>query len=302
MFSHFVANTKGALASLAVIAYTLLMMIPLTLLAAGKLLSPTRRIRDSFRKQMVRVVETWISLNNSVISLYRGTRWDIDVPGEVHRKGGYLVACNHQTWIDILALQKCFNRRLPMLSFFIKRQLIYLPVLGFAWWALDFPFMRRHSREEIRKNPKLVGKDLETARIACDKLREFPFAMMSFPEGTRFSPEKRDETGSPYRNLLKPKVGGIGVVLYALGDRLQSMMDVTIVYPGSFEGKSAPSFWDLLTGKVPEIIIKVRELEIPKHLLGRNFRTDRNIRNELENWIKQVWREKDELIAGLTAP
>lgn len=294
-------TTKGVLAILAVSLYTLVMMVPLTLLAACKLLSPNRRIRDFFRKQMVRVVETWTSLNNGLIALYRGTRWDIDVPDGIDRRGGYLVACNHQTWIDILALQKCFNRRLPMLSFFIKKELLYLPVLGFAWWALDFPFMRRHSREEIRKNPKLAGKDLETARVACDKLREFPFAMMSFPEGTRFSPEKRDRTASPYRKLLKPKVGGIGVVLYALGDRLQSLMDVTIVYPGKITGQAAPTFWDLLTGKVPEIIIKVRELEIPKHLLGRNFRSDRNIRRELEEWLGEVWREKDELIAQMAA-
>ena len=300
MFSTLLGTVKGVLTVLVVAVYTVLAMIPLTLCAIGKVLSPTRGARDFFHQLLIRVVESWCGCNNFMIALYRGTKWDIDIPEGLDHKGHYMVGCNHQSWIDILALQKCFNRRLPVLTFFLKHELIYIPLLGFAWWAMDYPFMRRYSREEIAKNPGLAGKDLERARVACDRLREMPFAMMSFPEGTRFSPEKRDKTGSPYRNLLKPKVGGIGVVLYALGDRLQSLIDVTVIYPSKRGDGSAPSFWDLLTGKVPEIIVRVRELEIPEHLLGRNFRNDRNIRRELENWINEIWAEKDLLISRLS--
>lgn len=301
MLSNALNTIKGVLAILVISAYTLVAMAPLTLFAIGKLLSPTRGIRDFFSKLLVLVVEAWSGCNNFVIFLYRGTKWDIEIPAELQHKGHYLVSCNHQSWIDILALQKCFNRKIPFLTFFIKHELLYIPFLGFAWWALDYPFMRRYSREQVSKNPSLAGKDLESARIACERLKEIPFAMMSFPEGTRYSPAKREKSKSPYRSLLKPKVGGIGVVLYALGDRLQSMIDVTIVYPSRKNGASAPSFWDLMTGKVPEIIVRARELEIPEHLLGRNFRNDRNIRRELEAWIDQVWQEKDARIAHLKA-
>ena len=299
MFANVLGTIKGVLTVLTITVYTVLAMIPLTLFAIGKVLSPTRGIRDFFSKLLVLVVEAWSGCNNFMISLYRGTKWDIQIPGGLDHKGHYVVTCNHQSWVDILALQKCFNRKIPLLTFFIKHELIYIPLLGFAWWALDYPFMRRYSRAEVAKNPSLAGKDLESARIACDRLKEIPFAMMSFPEGTRFSAAKRDKTNSPYQNLLKPKVGGIGVVLYALGDRLQSVIDVTIVYPSKEDGAGAPSFWDLLTGKVPEIITQAREIEIPGHLLGRNFRSDRDIRRELESWINQVWQEKDARIAQL---
>jgi 1-acyl-sn-glycerol-3-phosphate acyltransferase len=296
MFSTIIGTVKGSLTVLAVCTYTVLAMIPLTLVAIGKVLSPTRRVRDFFHRLLVSVVEVWSGCNNFMMTLYRGTEWDIDMPEGLDHKGHYLVTCNHQSWVDILALQKCFNRRLPVLTFFLKHELVYIPLLGFAWWALDYPFMRRYSREQVAKNPSLAGKDLERARVACERLREIPFAMMSFPEGTRFSPEKRDKTGSPYQNLLKPKVGGIGVVFYALGDRLQSMIDVTVIYPEKSEGGRAPSFWDLLTGKVSQVVVRARELEIPQHLVGRNFRKDRNIRRELEEWINRVWQEKDVLI------
>lgn len=298
MFANVFRSLEGVLVILAVCVYTVVAMIPLTLCAIGKVLSPGRRARDFFHGLLVGVVEFWSGCNNFMISLYRGTKWDIELPEGIEHKGRYMVTCNHQSWVDILALQKCFNRRLPLLTFFIKHELIYIPLLGFAWWALDYPFMRRYNREQVAKNPSLAGKDLERARVACDRLRDLPFAMMSFPEGTRFSKEKQGESGSMYRHLLKPKVGGIGVVLYALGDRLQSLIDVTVVYPSKIRGQ-APSFWDLLTGKVPEIIVRARELEIPKHLLGRNFRTDRGIRRELEEWINGIWLEKDELIERL---
>ena len=300
MFSRIAQNTRGTLSFLLMVAYTAVIMVPLFLLAFAKLLSPTRGMRDAIRRLLALLVETWVGLNSWLVSLGRRGMWNIELPGELDRRGSFVVSCNHQSWVDILALQKAFNRRLPMLTFFLKKELIYVPFMGLAWWALDFPFMNRPSRGEIAKNPKLAGKDLESARIACEKLKRIPAAMMSFPEGTRFSPGKRDSSGSPYRYLLKPKVGGIGVVMYALGDRLQSLIDVTIVYPSKTLQERAPTFWDLMCGKVPEIIVRARELEIPQQLLGRNFRKDRQIRRELEEWINQLWQEKDELIAQLS--
>jgi 1-acyl-sn-glycerol-3-phosphate acyltransferase len=300
MISRIAQNTRGTLSFLLMIAYTVAFMVPLTLFAVGKLLSPTRGVRDVFRRLLGRLVEAWVGLNSWLVSIGRRAMWNAEIPGDLDRRSSFVVSCNHQSWVDILALQKAFNRRLPMLTFFLKKELIYVPVMGFAWWALDFPFMNRPSRAEIAKNPKLAGKDLENARIACEKLQRIPAAMMSFPEGTRFSPAKRDSSGSPYRHLLKPKVGGIGVVMYALGDRLQSLIDVTIVYPSKALQERAPTFWDLMCGKVPEIIVRARELEIPQQLRGRNFRQDRRIRRELEEWINQLWQEKDELIAQLS--
>jgi 1-acyl-sn-glycerol-3-phosphate acyltransferase len=292
---------RGVFTLLVLGAYTIMLVALLMVLTLGKLLSPPGRLRDVFNRAAARLVESWIGLNNLVFALNRATRWDIEIPAALDRKGCYLVASNHQSWVDILALQKAFNRKLPILRFFIKRELIWVPFLGAAWWALDFPFMRRPSREEIARNPALKGKDLENARKACEKFRERPVAMMNFAEGTRFSAAKAKATGSPYRNLLKPKIGGVGIVLYALGDRLQALVDVTIAYPHPADTDYRPTFWQLVSGQIPKVVVRARELAIPRHLLGRNFRTDRDFRAELEAWFEQTWREKDALLSELKA-
>ena len=301
MFSTLINVIKGSTAVLLLSINTIVMCSILFVFAFFKLISPTRGLRDFFSRILHWLTEFWTGLNNGLWSLYRTTKWDIELPDTLNRKGTYLVSSNHQSWVDILALQKALNRKIPLLTFFIKHELIYVPFLGLAWWALDMPFMKRPTREQVKNNPALKGKDLENARKACEKFQTIPVSMMSFAEGTRFSRAKAERSNSPYDNLLKPKVGGIGMVLYALGDKLQSMIDVTIVYPKKDEQDYTPTFWQLVTGQIPNIIVRVRELEIPRHLLGRNFRTDRDIRKELEAWINQVWMEKDALLTQLKA-
>ncbi len=278
---------------------TLVLTSTIVLLSAGKFLAPAGNARDFVRGVLAGIAELWISINNILLSLYRRIRWDVEIPEKLNRKGCYLVNSNHQSWVDILVLQRCFNRRLPFLRFFLKSQLIRVPFLGIAWWALDFPFMKRATKAQLARQPGLKGKDLENARKACEKFRNIPVAMMNFPEGTRFSLAKHDASNSPYRNLLLPRVGGVGQVLFALGDQLDTLIDVTIVYPGDGQSGTAPTFWQLVSGQLPVIIVRAQQREIPAHLLGRNFRKDREFRRDLESWSSGLWREKDQLISSL---
>ncbi|NNJ66196.1 MAG: acyltransferase [Xanthomonadales bacterium] len=290
---------KGVSALLTLCATTIVLTSVVCILALGKFLSPTEAARDWIRRVLAGIAETWISINNFALSRYANTDWDIEIPDGLDREGCYLVNCNHQSWVDIPVLQLCFNRRLPLLRFFIKSQLIWVPFLGVAWWALDFPFMRRMSKEQLARNPHLKGKDLENARKACEKFRSIPVAMMNFPEGTRFTVSKRDSGNSPYENLLFPKIGGIGQVLYALADQLDALVDVTIVYPAMGRTGSAPTLWQLVSGQVSRIIVRAQLREIPDHLRGKDFRADLESRRELETWVNQLWRDKDRLIAEI---
>jgi 1-acyl-sn-glycerol-3-phosphate acyltransferase len=247
------------------------------------------------------LAELWISINNTVLSWYRNPQWDIEIPEGLDRNGCYLVSSNHQSWVDVMVLQRAFNGRLPFFRFFIKSQLFWIPFLGIAWWALDMPFMRRHSREQVALKPGLKGRDLENARKACEKFRTIPVAMTNFPEGTRFTTEKRDKRKGPYQNLLQPRIGGLGQVLFALANELDALIDVTIIYPQTTTTNLSPTFWQFLTGGITEILVKAKRVEIPQELLGRNFRTDRDFRGELEAWVDQLWRDKDQLISDTLA-
>ena len=202
--------------------------------------------------------------------------------------------CNHQSWVDIFVLQHLLNRRIPMLKFFLKQQLIYVPVIGLAWWALDFPFMKRHGKAQLRKRPELRQQDTEATRRACEKFALVPTSVMNFAEGTRFTPAKHRAQASPYRHLLKPKAGALALALNAMGERFRSLVDVTIVYPAG-----RPTFWDFLCGRTPAITVRVRQLPIPAEFCAGDYAGDPAFRSQFQRWLDQLWQEKDLQITEL---
>jgi len=287
---------KGVVTLLIISLNTIVLTVTLCLLAIGKLLARGDSALNRVRKILAGLAVTWISINNRTFALMRLTHWDIEIPSGLDVNGCYLVCSNHQSWVDVVVLQRAFNRRLPFFRFFLKSSLIWVPFLGTAWWALDMPFMKRVSSEKIKRRPGLKGKDLEAARMACEKFRDVPVSIMNFPEGTRFTEAKRDSGKSAFNNLLNPRIGGIGQVLYALSDKLDALIDVTIVYPGLDGARTAPTFWQFVSGQVSRVVVRASRREIPATLLGRNFRTDRAFRGELESWVTRLWLEKDELL------
>jgi 1-acyl-sn-glycerol-3-phosphate acyltransferase len=205
-----------------------------------------------------------------------------------------MVSCNHQSWVDIFVLQHLLNRRIPLLKFFLKRQLLYVPVMGLAWWALDFPFMRRHSEGYLKKHPEQRFDDLRTTRKACEKFALVPTSVMNFAEGTRFTAAKHAAQRSTYRHLLKPKAGALALALNVLGDKFRWFLDVTIVYPGG-----APTFWQFLCGNVPSIVVRAQRLAIPPVFATSDYAGDPRARKAVQRWLQELWRGKDVQIATL---
>jgi 1-acyl-sn-glycerol-3-phosphate acyltransferase len=240
------------------------------------------------------LAESWIGVNSAMMGLFTRTRFQVSGDADLERDGHYLVLANHQSWVDILVLQKVFNRRIPLLRFFLKRSLFWVPVLGLAWWALDFPFMGRYTRKQIARNPELGRRDMEVTRKACEKFNAIPVAVMNFVEGTRFTPAKHDSQGSPFRHLLKPKSGGVAFVLDAMGKGLHALLDVTIVYP-----KGIPSMIDLMANRLPEVKVLVRKLPIPAELINGNYQDDRTFRAQFQQWMNGLWEQKDADISRL---
>ena len=170
-----------------------------------------------------------------------------------------------------------------------------MPVLGLAWWALDFPFVKRYSRAVLQRKPHLKGKDLEITRRACRKFREIPVSIMNFAEGTRFTSAKHDRQQSPYTHLLRPRSGGIAFVLGAMGDQMTSILDVTMVYP-----QGTVTFWDLLCGRVQEVVVRVKEIPVTEKLRGDYF-NDEAYRGWFQEWLNRLWLEKDARITTILA-
>lgn len=268
----------------------------LFVVALFKLIAPRGRWRTRLSTILVHIAERWIGFNSAMIERGTRTRFQIELTATLRQQGSYLVLSNHQSWVDIPVLQYVFNRRIPFLRFFLKSQLIWVPLLGLAWWALDFPFMKRYSKEQLAQRPELAGTDVEATRRACEKFRSIPVSVMNFVEGTRFTPEKHARQPSPFTHLLRPKAGGVAFVLDAMGGALQGILDVSIVYPGG-----RPTMMDLVCDRVPEVRVHVAERAIPADMIGGDYEGDPEFRERFQNWINALWTEKDATIALMRA-
>ncbi len=265
-----------------VVVFVLIM--PLALL---KYLIPAWRAR--LNRCLDGLASGWIEFNNLHQRLLTGT--DIQVTGDLDqlsRDQWYLMIANHQSWVDIMALVRVLNRRIPYVKFFYKKELRWVPLLGPALWALDFPMMRRHSRAQIERNPALRWQDMEQTRRACEIYSDSPVTIVNFPEGTRFTLTKHLDQGEPYANLLSPRAGGLAFALGAMQGRLRHLIDVTIFYP-----EGCPSFWDYACGRVGRVRMHIDLIEIPEDLLG-DYEQDRDFRGHFQAWMNRLWQDKDQ--------
>jgi 1-acyl-sn-glycerol-3-phosphate acyltransferase len=266
---------------------TIFWVIPIVIFSLFKALIPLAISQKLFSYLLDLMASNWVAINTFNQKLF--TKMEIQVTGleELNKKDWYLVLANHQSWVDIVVLQRVLHGEIPFLKFFLKKELIYVPILGLAWWALDFPFMKRYTQSFLKKNPHLRGKDLDTTRKACEKFKHKPVSVMSFIEGTRFTQAKHDRQKSPYSHLLKPKAGGIAFVLDAMGEHLTTLVDVTIYYP-----EGIPTFADFLSGRIKNVHIEIHSRKIEKELNG-DYMNDRAYKIAFQKWLTQFWHEKD---------
>jgi 1-acyl-sn-glycerol-3-phosphate acyltransferase len=288
MLSRLPAPLRGVITATILGLNTLIVALSLVPPALVKLLVPAKAVRRVCDRLMNALASLWVGNNNAWIAAVRPAVWDVQGVQGLHERGWYLVSSNHQSWVDILVLQRIFHGRIPFLKFFLKQELIWVPVIGLAWWALDFPFMKRGKGSGARQN------DLKTTREACEKFKLIPTTVINFVEGTRFTPAKHAAQKSPYRHLLKPKIGGLGIALAAMGEQFEALLDVTIVYP-----HGTPTFWHLLCGQIDAVTVRVQQRPIPDQVLGGDPLKDKAYRQQISAWVEQQWTDKDRLIDTL---
>jgi 1-acyl-sn-glycerol-3-phosphate acyltransferase len=269
--------------------------IPLWLMGVGKVITGAS-IAD---KAIIKIATHWISSNSALIdNMLPRKDWRISLPDDIHTNGKYLLVSNHQSWVDTSIVQYIGEKRLPLTRFFTKFELIYIPIVGQAFYFLDFPMMRRHSKEAIAKNPALKGKDIEEAKRACALLKDKPFTLLNYLEGTRFTKAKQAQQKSPYTHLLKPRAGGLSLAISALGEDIDGILDMTIVYPDG-----VPSYGDLWKGNIKRLGVDLRYIDIPDALFESikqgGYENDEDTKAQMFDWVEQVWRQKDERISTM---
>ena len=269
----------GLLAGTVVGLSTLCAFLLFTPFIAIKLLVPIPGVRRSCTEVLFGIARQWSAFNHVVYRLMYPVSWDIEVNGTLDPNRSYLLIGNHQSWIDILLTFDQFFARTPPLCFFLKRELMWVPVIGAACWAMDFPFMSRRSQRT----------DLEATRRFCERFRDHPVTVANFAEGTRFTEEKRISKRSPYRHLLRPKAAGLAFTLEAMGEQFAGIIDLTIAYRPS----KHPILWSFLVGEQTDLAIRIDVLPVPAELLGGDYTEDKAFRERFHAWLNALWLRKD---------
>lgn len=241
----------------------------------------------------------WVGWNQRLFRLLHGRRENLQVRGRLDPARSWMIVANHQSWSDILILFDVMYGSTPFPRFFMKRELIWIPLVGFVCWALDMPFMKRNSAEAIARNPGLRNDDLETTRRFCDKFRQRPIAVVNFLEGTRYTQAKAAAKDSPYRHLLRPKSGGFSFTLNAMGEQFAGLVDVTFVYQPT--GNTRSKLWSWLCGEQNAAFVQVEVKPLPVELLGGDYQNDEAFRERFQTWVNGLWADKDATIERVLA-
>lgn len=274
-----------ALAVLATVLAAAVFLLPGIVLK----LIPYAPLQRACSRYCVWVAINWVSAIKLVFRLLHAVQWQIDVRTPLDPARNYLLISNHQSWADILLLFDILHSRVPFPRFFLKHQLLYVPVIGMACWAMDFPFMRRYTKAQLEARPELKGRDVEATRRACEVYKHEPVTVINFLEGTRFSPAKRIASKSPYRHLLRPKAGGMSFTLNAMGEQFAGIIDVTIAYRPT----EKPLLWSFVSGEQDQLSVHLDVLPIPPELMHGDYEHDAEFRAHFQAWINTLWTRKD---------
>jgi 1-acyl-sn-glycerol-3-phosphate acyltransferase len=253
-----------------------------------RFLLPIERLGNFLLDIMHRCYSAFAIISVAMIKIINRIEIQIDIDEPLSKQKWYLITANHISYLDIILLIDFCAPRIPPPKFFVKKQLIWLPFVGLAAWALDMPFMRRYTQAYIEKRPHLKGKDIETTRKSCEKFINRPTTVINFVEGTRFTKQKHTSRKSPFSHLLRPKAGGIAFTLAAMGELFSNILDITIAYPNSRH-----PMMDMLCGRMTRIVIEVKTLEVTDNLIGDYFENP-SFKESFQRWINQLWLDKNE--------
>jgi 1-acyl-sn-glycerol-3-phosphate acyltransferase len=274
----------GLLATWVLLLNTLICGVMVFLLGLVKLCLPVRAVSVLLHQ----AYGLWCKGNKLGLQIGCG-QLNIQVPEDVQSNGWYLLVSNHISWLDIVVLSAI--DALPAPKFFLKDELKYVPLIGTGAWAMGMPFMKRASKAQIAKNPKLKGMDVARTKHSCRNFKDHPTTVINFAEGTRFTPVKHAKQHSQFQYLLKPKAGGTAFALEVLAEQLDGLLNTTIIY----ESKGSHICRSFMLGQLCSVNVDVELVKISTLPLG-NYQQDKAYRVCFQNYLNSLWQTKDRQI------
>lgn len=292
MLSFLPSPVKAVINLLLISINTLINAIPILLLSIVRPLLPFKSVQYAIERSNNFIYHFWMDINSAIMLLTCKIKFTVKGMEQVNVKHSCFIVSNHLSWADIFMICHLFGHRIPITKFFLKHSLVYIPVIGLVCLGLGMPFLRRYSKKELLKNPKLKGKDVQSTLKACRRLVIAPSTLVNFAEGTRCTAQKQKAANSPYRHLMPPKAASLAVALGQVGHEIDCLINLTLSYPGSPE----KPFIALLQGKLKEVYAHVEVMPQEKLLCG-DYLNDKQFKHTFTLWLRDLWAQKDELLS-----
>uniref|UniRef100_UPI0037E8F5F1 1-acyl-sn-glycerol-3-phosphate acyltransferase delta n=1 Tax=Semicossyphus pulcher TaxID=241346 RepID=UPI0037E8F5F1 len=196
-------------------------------------------------------------------------------------KENAIVVLNHSFEIDFLC-GWTFCERCAVLGsskVLAKKELSYIPIIGWMWYFLEMTFCKRKWEEDRR-----------TVAQSLQNLRDYPekFWFLLYCEGTRLTPKKpeismqvAESKGLPkLKYHLLPRTKGFWVTVQNLRGTVAAVYDSTL----NFRDNETPTLLGLLYGKKYHADLYVRR--IPLESIPED-------EAECAAWLHKLYQEKD---------
>ncbi|XP_028757109.1 1-acyl-sn-glycerol-3-phosphate acyltransferase 3-like [Neltuma alba] len=207
---------------------------------------------------------------------------DSETYNQLMGKENALLICNHRSDIDwlvgwVLAQRTgCLGSTVAML----KRELKYLPVIGWSMWFNDYVFLERR-----------WDKDEATLKSSFEQLEDFPMPLWLalFVEGTRFTESKllsaqefAVSKGLPIpRNVLVPRTKGFVSAVAGTRTFIEAIYDFTFAIPKSQPSPTLSRMFQGISGSVKVELRRHSMEELPETADG------------IAQWCKDQFVSKD---------
>ena len=266
-------------------------ILPLLLLAVIKLIVPLQPIKQAVYRLMIGFYFVAVKIDLVLFQWILNIRFEVDSLDDLQADKNYLIVSNHRSWADILVYQTILIDQTPIIKFIVKKELIFLPLVGLICWAYEYPLVHRNSI----KDGSTRNNNLKTdQKILKDKLLDIgrnPTAIINFAEGSRYSQERGDRYSSPHANLLKSRTGGLFFILKTFGQQFDYLLDFTILYDCT-----EPIFFKFLSGKCRRVKVRVNKFPMSDLLQSLSDSSNTLSFEKVDEWLKILWSGKDKII------
>lgn len=194
------------------------------------------KISESFRSKVLKLVQfNILTYAQKIAGLEVVLYGDRIQEGD----GSFLVISNHQSWLDTIVLTLALVKQYPtaFCRYLGKKSIGWIPLLG---WM----FLQTGALVTLNRN---WSYDKEKLEQELEKLRRLPkdFWVMTYPEGTRFSRDKKalsleyakkHDLPSLFHVLI-PRFKGFFACVQLLRPRLSFVYNATVMYEGGEDEK-----------------------------------------------------------------